>query len=325
MARIGFFICHCGRNIAEVVDIKKVLESAKKMLMVVYIGEQEYSCSEPGQAGIRKAIMEQRLNRVVIGACSPRMHEITFRKTLSSAVLNPYLLEIANIREHCSWVHSDDKDKATEKAIELVKMAVAKVIRDEPLFPRPIPITKRALVIGGGIAGIQASLDIAQAGFEVVVVERSPTIGGRMAQLDKTFPTLDCSACILTPKMVELAHHPKVRLLTYAEVEGVRGFVGNFEVDIRLKAKKVDHTKCTACGTCWEKCPEKVLSEFDVGLGKRKAIYIPFPQAVPQKPVIDIANCRYIKYLEFMKSKKEGKKPPQCRICEKLCPAGAII
>ncbi|HLE02756.1 MAG TPA: FAD-dependent oxidoreductase, partial [Dehalococcoidia bacterium] len=281
MARIGVFICHCGRNIAEPVDIPRVMEAARVMPGVVHVDDNSYTCSEPGQASVREAIKKHRLNRVVIGACSPRMHELTFRRAMVEAGLNPYLLEIANIREHCAWVHGGDRPVSTEKAIELVAMSVAKAARNEALFPKPVGMTKRALVIGGGIAGIQAALDIAGAGHEVVLVEREPTIGGRMAQLDKTFPTLDCSACILTPKMVEAAQHPKITLLTYSEVQKVKGFVGNFEVEIKKRAAKVDFNKCTSCGICWLKCPEKVTAEFDMGLGKRSAIYIPFPQAVP--------------------------------------------
>ncbi len=324
MARIGVFICHCGTNIAGTVDIAEVMAAAQKMPQVVFVDDNKYTCSEPGQASIRDAIIANRLNRVVIGSCSPRMHEMTFRRTVAAAGLNPYLLEVANLREHCSWVHSGDSRGATAKAIELVRMAVAKVSRAEALWPKEIGLTKRALVIGGGVAGIQAALDIADAGYEVILLEREPSIGGHMAQLDKTFPTLDCSACILTPKMVDAAQHPKITLLTYAEVQKVNGFVGNFEVEILQKAKKVDHSKCTGCGTCWQKCPEKLPSEFDLGLGQRTAIYVPFAQAVPPKPVIDTEHCRYMQYLEFMEQGKEGKKPPQCRICEKLCPTGAI-
>lgn len=324
MARIGVFICHCGTNIAGTVNIAEVMEAAKKMSMVVYVSDNKYTCSEPGQASIREAIIENRLNRVVIGSCSPRMHESTFRRTVASAGLNPYLLEIANLREHCSWVHGDSKEAATTKAIALIKMAVGKVARHEALYPKQIGLTKRALVIGGGITGIQAALDIANSGYEVVLVEREPSIGGHMSQLDKTFPTLDCSACILTPKMVDVAQHPNITLLTYAEVQRVSGFVGNFEVEIRQKARKVDHSTCTGCGTCWQKCPETTEAEFDLGLGKRTAIYIPFAQAVPPKPVIDTDHCRYIKHLQFIEEKMEGKPPPPCRICEKLCPTGSI-
>ncbi len=324
MARIGVFICHCGTNIGGVVNVSRVLEAARELPHVVFADDNKYTCSEPGQASVREAIVENRLERVVIGCCSPRMHEKTFRNTVALAGLNPYLLEIANLREHCSWVHGDHKEEATAKAIELIRMAVGKVSRHEALFPKEVGLTKRALVIGGGVAGIQAALDIANAGYEVVMVEREPTIGGRMAQLDKTFPTLDCSACILAPKMVDVAQHPNITLRTCAEVKKVSGFVGNFEVEIFQKAKMVDHTKCTGCGTCWGKCPEKVDSEFDLGLGKRSAIYIPFPQAVPPKPIIDTDHCRYIKYRQWEAGGKEGKAPPQCRICEKLCPSQAI-
>lgn len=324
MVRVGVFLCHCGRNIAEVVDVPRVAEAVRRLPGVAYVEENKYMCSEPGQAAIRQAIKEHGLTRIVVGSCSPRMHEITFRRAAAQAGLNPYLVEMANLREHCSWVHADDHEAATLKAMELVKKAVARATYNEPLSPRPIPVTRRALVIGGGIAGIQAALDIAAVGYPVTLMERTPTIGGRMAQLDKTFPTLDCSSCILTPKMVEVAQNPNIQLLTYSEVESVSGYVGNFDVRIRLRAKLVDHTKCTSCGICWEKCPEKVASEFDMARGKRSSIYIPFPQAVPPKPVVDQEHCRYIKYQKFMESGAQGKKPPQCRICEKLCPPQAL-
>jgi len=324
MARIGVFVCHCGTNIASTVDVSAVIEAAKQLPMVVHAEDYKYMCSDPGQATIREAVEKHRLNRVVVAACSPRMHENTFRRTVAATGLNPYLVEIANIREHCSWVHSDSKESATVKAIELVKMAVVKVARHEALFPKQLPITKRTLIIGGGISGMQAALDVANTGHEVVLVEREPTIGGRMAQLDKTFPTLDCSSCILTPKMVDVGQHPNITLLTYAEVKEIKGFVGNFEVSILQKKRKVDHTKCTGCGTCWQKCPEKTVSEFDLGMAERTSIYIPFPQAIPAKPVIDTNSCRYIKFLKFKEEGKEGKPPPECRICEKLCPTGSI-
>lgn len=324
MARIGVFVCHCGSNIAGVVDIARVVEAARKMPQVAYAGDNKYTCSDPGQGSIRTAIAQHRLDRVVVSACSPRMHEKTFRKAIAQAGLNPFMLEIANLREHDSWVHAFDKEGATQKAIELVRIAVAKVSKDTELHSRQIPLTKKALVVGGGIAGIQAALDIANSGHEVIVVEREATIGGRMAQVDKTFPTLDCSACILSPKMVELAAHPKVTLLTYAELVNVKGFVGNFEVEIRQKARMVNHATCTGCGSCWQKCPEKVMSEFDLGMGERTAIFIPYPQAVPPKPVIDTVNCRFMKFQRFEASGAEGKKPPQCRICEKICPTASI-
>ncbi len=310
MARIGVFVCHCGSNIAGTVDIDAVVETAAGFPGVVHVEANKYTCSEPGQAGIRAAIAERGLDRVVVAACSPRMHEQTFRGAISSAGLNPYLLEIANLREHCSWVHRD-RGEATRKAIDLVRAAVAKVARHRPLTTLRIPVTRRAVVIGGGVAGIQAALDIAEAGHEVVLIERTPSLGGHMAQLDKTFPTLDCSACILTPKMVEAATHPRITLMAYSEVEKVEGFLGNFKVTIRRKARSVDESRCTGCGACFERCPVKVDSEFDLGLGQRKAIYVPFPQAVPNKATIDREHCLYY---------QEGR----CRLCERFCEAKAI-
>lgn len=321
MAKIGVFLCYCGTNIGGVIDIPEVAEAARNMPQVVFVQENRYTCSEPGQLEIRTAIEENGLDRVVIGCCSPRMHEKTYRKAVAAAGLNPYLLEIANLREHCSWVHSDDKEKATEKAIELVRMAVAKAARHEALFPREVPVTKRALVIGGGVAGIQAALDIASSGYEVVMVEREPTIGGRMAQLDKTFPTLDCSACILTPKMVDVAQHPNIKIMTCSEVQKVRGFVGNFDVDILRRAKKVDETLCTGCGECMTKCLVRTPSEFDLGMRNRSAIYIPFPQAIPLKAVIDTEHCGHFQYL---RGKEEGEELVDCNICQQTCAAQAI-
>lgn len=310
MIRIGVFVCWCGSNIAGTVDVGKVAEESAKMPGVVHVEQNKYTCSDPGQDSIRKAIKEHRLDRVVVAACSPRMHEMTFRKCAASAGLNQYLVEMANIREHCSWVHSD-MSVATPKAVDIVRRAVAKVKRSVPLFPSTIPVEKRALVIGGGIAGIQAALDIAEAGYEVTIVEREPTIGGRMAQLDKTFPTLDCSSCILTPKMVDAASHPGIRILTCSEVEDISGYVGNFQVRLRKRARSIDEARCTACGICISKCPTSRDSEFNMGLGTRKAIYMPFPQAVPNKPTIDREICRHF---------TEGK----CGICQKVCPSGAV-
>jgi len=311
MSRIGVFICHCGENIGKTVDCARVAEAARKLPGVALALDYRYTCSEPGQAQIRAAIKEHKLSGVVVAACSPRMHEKTFRKACAAAGLNPYLCEITNLREQCSWVHTDG-ELATRKAIDLVRSTVARVQRNTPLAPIQVPVTRRALVIGGGIAGIQAALDIADGGTEVILVERSPSLGGHMAQLSETFPTLDCSQCIMTPRMVEAASHPRIRLETYSEVEKIEGYVGNFEVTIRRKARSVDPLKCTGCGTCWQKCPQKKLSsEFDEGLGQRTAIGIPFPQAVPNKPVIDRANC--IKF-------KTGR----CGACQKLCPTGAI-
>ncbi|MEW6233169.1 MAG: CoB--CoM heterodisulfide reductase iron-sulfur subunit A family protein, partial [Chloroflexota bacterium] len=321
MPRIGVFVCHCGTNIAATVDCGGVAEAARGFPGVVHAADFKYLCAEAGQNLIKDAIAEHRLNRVVVASCSPRMHEPTFRKAVAQAGLNPYLMEMANIREHCSWVHAD-RQVATAKATEIIRMVVAKVARNEPLIAKQVGLTKKLLVIGGGIAGIQAALDVANAGYQVTLVERTPTIGGKMAMLDKTFPTLDCSACILTPRMVELSQHTNIELRTFAEVLSVKGFVGNFEVEILQKARKVDHLTCTGCGTCWQKCPEKnVPSEFDVGMGRRTAIYIPFPQAVPNKPVIDTANCRYVRHLA---AKERGEKLMECRVCEKLCPTKSI-
>lgn len=311
MQRIGVFVCHCGSNIAATVDVKKVVEMALREPGVFHAEDYPYMCSEAGQSRIAAAIREKGLTGIVVCSCSPRMHETTFRKAAEKAGINPYLVEIANIREHCSWIHKD-MEEATRKAVILMRAAVAKVHLDAPLSAGESRVIKRALVIGGGIAGIQTALDIADAGYKVDIVEKSPSIGGRMSQLDKTFPTLDCSACILTPKMVEAAAHENITIHTYSEVEKVSGFVGNFTVDIRKKARYVDLNKCTGCGVCQEKCPsKKTLNEFNRGLNTRTAIYTPFAQAIPNVPVIDAASC--IKM-------KTGK----CGICEKFCQAGAI-
>ena len=311
MQRIGVFICWCGSNISATVDVERVAEAIKSEPGVVYATNYQYMCSENGQQLIKQAIKEHNLTGIVVGACSPRMHEATFRKAAEAAGLNPYMVEIANIREHCSWIHKDIEE-ATEKALILVRTAIAKVKLNAPLMAGESPVIKRALVIGGGIAGIQAALDIADAGFEVDIVEKNATIGGRMAQLDKTFPTLDCSACILTPKMVDCAQHEKIDILSYSEVEDVKGFVGNFNVTIRRKARFVDETKCTGCKICMEKCPSKKgLNAFNMDLNNRPAIYIPFAQAIPNVAVIDPEQCIKL---------KTGK----CGICQKFCGVGAI-
>ena len=311
MERIGVFVCHCGSNIAATVDVKRVAELALQEQGVVHAAEYPYMCSEAGQSLIGAAIREHRLTGIVVCSCSPRMHEATFRKCAEKNGLNPYMVEIANIREHCSWIHKNIEE-ATEKAVILMRAAVAKVNLNAPLQAGESRVTKRALVIGGGIAGIQTALDIADAGYEVDIVEKTPSIGGRMSQLDKTFPTLDCSACILTPKMVDAAAHEKIRLFTYSEVDKVSGFVGDFTVDIRKKARMVDADKCTGCGLCQEKCPsKKTPSEFNRGLNTRSAIYTPFAQAIPNVPVIDTTACTKF---------KTGK----CGICQKVCAAGAI-
>ncbi|MCL1891650.1 MAG: CoB--CoM heterodisulfide reductase iron-sulfur subunit A family protein [Coriobacteriia bacterium] len=310
MSRIGVFVCHCGSNIAGTIDVEQLAQAAREFPHVVHTDDYKYICSDTGQQSIKDAIAEHKLDRIVIASCSPRMHELTFRKMLESTDVNPYMLEVANIREQCSWVHKD-KDVGTKKAIDLVKMAAAKVDHDAPLFTTAIPINKRALVIGGGIAGMQAALDIADAGYPVTLVEKEPSLGGKMVMLDKTFPTLDCSACICTPKMADVGSHPLITIKTLSEVEQITGYVGNFEVTIREKAKYVDYDSCTGCGLCETKCPSKVTSEFNQGLGLRKAIYTPFAQAVPNKPTIDAAHCRKL---------LEGK----CGVCEKVCAVNAI-
>ena len=311
MQKIGVFVCHCGTNIAGTVDVKAVAEALSHEPGVVFSTDYQYMCSESGQSLMRNAIRENGLTGVVVCSCSPRMHEATFRKAAAAEGLNPYMVEIANIREQVSWIHKDMKE-ATEKAIILARAAVAKVHLNTPLVAGQSPVTKRALVIGGGIAGIQTALDIAEAGFEVDIVEKSPTIGGKMAQIDKTFPTLDCAACILTPKMVDAAQNDKITIYSYSEVESVKGFVGNFRVGIRRKARYVDETKCTGCGLCTEKCPQKkVPNEFNLGLDNRRAIYIPFAQAVPKVATIDADYCNML---------KNGK----CGVCSKVCGAGAI-
>ncbi|MBR6737250.1 MAG: CoB--CoM heterodisulfide reductase iron-sulfur subunit A family protein [Clostridia bacterium] len=311
MQRIGVFVCWCGSNIASTVDVKKVAEVLKAEPGVVISENYQYMCSENGQALIRNAIKEHSLTGIVVCSCSPRMHEATFRRTAESAGLNPYMVEIANIREQCSWIHKD-MEEATEKAIILGRSAIAKLKLNAPLTSGESAVVKRALVIGGGIAGIQSALDIAEAGFEVDIVETSPTIGGNMAKLDKTFPTLDCAACILTPKMVDCAQNEKIDILTYSEVESVKGFVGNFKVQIRKKARFVDEKKCTGCGECMQKCPSKKgLNDFNMGLNTRPAIYIPFAQAIPNVAVIDPEQCLKL---------KNGK----CGLCAMKCNVNAI-
>ena len=308
--RIGVFVCHCGTNIAGTVDSKGIAARAAELKDVVHTEDLVYTCSEPGQAAIQKAIKEKGLTRVVVAACSPHMHEVTFRRTVEGVGLNPFLFEMANIREHCSWIH-EDYGMATEKAYEILKMSVAKVRQLEALVPNEVSVNKDVLIIGGGISGIQAALDLADAGLKVTIVERETTIGGTMARLDKTFPTLDCSACILTPRMVDAAQHENIEIMAYCEVEKVQGYVGNFTVDIRKKAAMVDWTKCIGCEICVQKCPAKAPDVFNVGLADTKAIYIPFPQAVPKRAAIQVDHCRWF---------QQGK----CKVCERVCPADAI-
>jgi heterodisulfide reductase subunit A len=308
--RIGVFVCHCGINIAGVVNVPEVVKRLKETTDAAVVIDHQYCCSDPGQNLIKETIQKEKLDGAVIACCSPTLHENTFRKTAASAGINPYNCEIANIREQCSWV-TEDKEKATDKAAKIIKTLIKKVQYDEPLTPISIPVTRKALVIGGGIAGIQAALDIANTGYPVILLEKNPSIGGKMSMLSETFPTLDCSQCILTPKMVEAKQHPNITLMTYSEIDSVSGYIGNFKVKVRQKARYVDWDKCTGCDICVGKCPKKVPDEFNCGLTERKVIYKMFPQAVPNRVVIDAPNCLYI---------QKGA----CRLCEKHCPFNAI-
>ncbi len=292
--RIGVYVCKCGSNIASTINCEEVTKYAKKLPHVTHAHTFKYSCSKPSQKKIQEDIKEHNLNRIVVSSCSPRMHEETFRKTVQAAGLNKYLFEMSNIREHVSWV-TDDHEKATQKAKDLVRMAVSRAALLQPLEPNIVSGVPKALVIGGGITGISSALALADLEIDTILVEKEPSIGGRMAQLDKTFPTQDCSACILTPKMAEVADHPRITLLTNAEVINVSGYVGNFDVDILQKPRYIDPEKCTGCGECTTNCPSDIISAFDEGLTTHKATYIPFPQAVPQCYIIDkigIPPCR---------------------------------
>jgi heterodisulfide reductase subunit A len=288
--RIGVYVCQCGLNIAGSVDCEEVANFASTLPYVVLAQYNRYTCSDQGQAGIKNDIKEHKLNRVVVASCSPRLHEPTFRKACEEAGLNKYLFEMANIREQCSWVHLYDRKSATDKAKDLVKMAVAKATLLQPAVEAEVPITRNALVIGGGVAGIQTALDLADTGYKVYLVEKQPSIGGMMARIDKTFPTMDCSICILAPKMSDAGHHPNIELLTNSEVSEVKGYIGNFHVKVLKKPRYVTKD-CSACGECVKVCPIVVPNEFDVGLATRRGIYTPFAQAVPATYVIDMNVC----------------------------------
>jgi heterodisulfide reductase subunit A len=303
--RAGVFVCECGGNISTTVDVGEVCSQARKMPDVVHAKHVPFLCAKPGVEAVKDSIKNDALDRVVVASCSPHMHEGMFREAVAEAGLNPYLMEYVNIREHCSWVHSD-KAEATGKAVDLVRGGVYRARALEPIRVESQKVNQSVLVIGGGVAGITASLQLADAGYPVVMVERGPSIGGHMAQLSKTFPTLDCAPCILGPRMGDVGKHPRIRLITDATVEKVSGQVGNFHVAIRRSPRFVDAEKCVGCGKCAEKCPVTVPNEFDLGLYNRKAIYKPFPEAVPATYVIDPKTCK------------------RCGLCAKLCPAGAV-
>lgn len=305
--RVGVYVCHCGINIGGVVDIPAVAEYAKTLPNVVIAKDYKYYCSDPGQQTIQEDIKEHNLNRVVMAACSPRLHEPTFRRCVQEAGLNPFLFEFANIREHNSWVHMGQPEEATEKAKDLTRMAVAKARLLEPLEASKVDVDNKAMVIGGGVAGIQAALDLADMGFKTYMVEKQPTIGGRMGQLDKTFPTLDCSMCILAPKMVDVGKHENIELMTYAEVREVHGYIGNFQVKVEKKPRYISEEDCVGCGSCVEVCPIEMPNYFDEGIGMVKAAYIPFPQAVPLCATIDKDYCI------------------ECKLCNQICERGAVV
>jgi heterodisulfide reductase subunit A len=304
--RIGVFVCDCGTNIAGSVDTEAVREYAEGLPDVVVSVRNKYTCADPGQEEIKRHIREYNLNRVVVASCTPRLHETTFRVCVADAGLNPYLLDMASLREHCSWVHLHDREAATEKAKDIVKISVARARYLEAQREMEIPVTDAALVIGGGVAGIQSALDLADAGHQVYLVEKEPSIGGIMAALDKTFPTMDCSICVLGPKMMDAGRHPHIKLLTYSEVEDVSGYIGNYKVRVRRKARYVDEESCTACGECAEVCPVVVPDEYQQGFSSRKAAYIQLPQAVPSTYLIDMEHCL-------------GNNPIACSKCIDAC------
>jgi len=303
--RIGVYICHCGTNIAGVVDVEDVTKYVATLPNVALAKNYLYMCSAPAQSMIKEDIRAHKLNHIVVASCSPRMHEPTFRKVCEEGGLNPYLFEMANIREQCSWVHSRDPEKATEKAKDLVRMSVARTRLLETLQRKEVGVTIRALVIGAGISGLSAALDLAQRGFEVYLVEKAPSIGGRMAQLGELYPTDEYALDVLKPLMDAVASHAKIKLFTNSEIEAVDGFIGNFKVAIIVKPRHITH-ECNACGECEKECPVTVSNDFDFGLSERKAIYLPFSGAVPRTYVIDDKSCN------------------KCGRCIEACKRGAV-
>ncbi|MCK4933483.1 hydrogenase iron-sulfur subunit [Candidatus Bathyarchaeota archaeon] len=305
--KIGIFICECGGNIGDVVDVKQVLDAVKNWEGVVEAKYQKYLCSKPSQDIIIDAIKKKKLDRVVVASCTPRMHLLTFQSVLEQADLNPYMLEFVNIREQASWVHGPEPSAvATKKAISLIRGGYERSIELESLESISEKGSREILIVGGGIAGITAALELGYLGHKVHIVERKPSVGGNMGKLTKVFPTLDCAQCILTPRMAELGRNPNVNLLTYAEVQAVSGRPGNYEVTVFMKPRGVDTEICKNCGVCSKVCPVTVADEFNEGLSERKAAYIEFPQAVPSAYVVDFEACT------------------KCLKCQQLCPSKAI-
>lgn len=311
MKKLGVFICHCGVNIAGTIDVKRVSEEIGKLEDVVYSTDYIYMCSEPGQQLIRESIADKNLEGVVVACCSPTMHENTFRKAVKSQGMNPYLCEIANIREQCSWVHQKEKQKATEKAIEIISATLEKVRRNERLEPISVPIYRKVLVIGGGIAGLAASIDLANGGYEVILVEREQALGGHMVQLSKTFPDLEDAFSKIISMAKEVESHPKVRLYCYSELEDIKGYVGNFDIIIRKKTTFVDWNRCDGCNLCIKNCPVEFPSSFNRGLASRKAIDLLYKSSIPNRPVINKDHCLFFS-------------DRVCKRCKDVCPKEAI-
>ncbi|MEM2345813.1 MAG: CoB--CoM heterodisulfide reductase iron-sulfur subunit A family protein, partial [Archaeoglobaceae archaeon] len=305
--RIGVFICHCGLNIARVVNVKELVAYSKKLQDVAHAEDIDYACSDYGQEIISNAIKDKKLEAIVVAACTPKLHEVTFRRVAQKSGINPYLVEIANIREQCSWVHQQKPNSATLKVRDLIRMHVAKLRKAKPLEKKKIEVKKSVAVIGGGIAGIEAALNLADMGIKVYLIEKNPTLGGHMALLNEVFPTNDCSVCILAPKMSEAWNNENIEIITNAEVEEIEGSAGNFRIKVVKHPRFVDVSKCKGCiDDCSSVCPVEVVSEYDFGVGVRKAIYIPFPQSTPLYAVVDWDNCI------------------GCRLCEKACKPKAV-
>jgi heterodisulfide reductase subunit A2 len=294
-SRIGVYICHCGINIGATVDVREVAEYAAGLPHVVVARDYMYMCSDPGQEMIKQDMRDYGLDRVVVASCSPLMHEATFRTVVQEVGVNPYYFEMANIREQCSWVHTE-RAIGTQKAKELVAGTVAKAALLEPLEERQVDVTPTALVIGGGIAGLEAGLEIAEAGYQVYLVEQQPSLGGRMAQLNKTFPRMEDAGALVVSEMVRALEHPNLEVLAYSELVNLEGYVGNFVATVRRKPRYVDEAKCTACNRCAEVCvlAGQVTDDFQMGLSRRAAIYLPFPEALPSVYTVDPDHCLFL-------------------------------